>query len=584
MAVIVSRLQIRNFRSCKDATLDLARYTALIGRNNCGKSNCLSALQWLVQKKTLGVGDFNNPEQAVEVEGLLTGVTEEDLNTLDDKHRTKIAPFVQGQTLQIRQVQGPQDKGPSLLIRDANGEWKANPTGIPEAVKALLPDVIRIAAMDDAEEDASKAKTTTTIGKLLADMLEPIKARHEADLVPHLEQLEARLGASGMLRFEEFGRIDESINAKIADLFPGISIRLDFAVPSLQDIIRGGTVRVHEGDGAGRPFGYYGHGAQRAIQMALVRHLAELRRGTNDAGGATLLLVDEPELYMHPFAVEQVREALRQLSQSGYQVVFSTHSAQMVASHDARNALLMTKTAAEGTKVRPRMESVIQELVADPTHQLAQMFSLTNAAQVLFADKVVLTEGKTELRLLPFIFHKITGRTLGQTSLALVAQTGMNDTPKSLEILDALGLPGCAIVDLDFAFRAAPSNGLLDPADPDLAACKAILAVMQAEGAILLDPGNGLPVSKLAPVPSAKAFELLAARPEALPHITALVEKLRARRVWLWPGGAIEAHLGLASKKEADWLAFQVDCETKGVDAVCADAASVRRLVQWMQE
>ncbi|MGM3213321.1 ATP-dependent nuclease, partial [Klebsiella pneumoniae] len=153
----------------------------------------------------------------------------------------------------------------------------------------------------------------------------------------------------GAERFEELGRIDASINQKIADLFPGVSIKLDFPVPVLNDLIKAGTVKVYEGDGKGRGFGSYGHGAQRAIQMAMVRHLADLKRGVAIAGGVTLLLIDEPELFMHPFAVEQVREALRALSASGYQVVFSTHSAQMILARDAKNALLMTKKHPQGT-------------------------------------------------------------------------------------------------------------------------------------------------------------------------------------------------------------------------------------------
>ena len=165
-------------------------------------------------------------------------------------------------------------------------------------------------------------------------------------------------------------------------------------MPVFNDLIKAGTVKVYEGDGRGRAFGSYGHGAQRAIQMAMVRHLADLKRGDVAAGGVTLLLVDEPELFMHPFAVEQVREALRALSEAGYQVVFSTHSAQMILAKDAKNALLMTKKHPEGTKARPRMQSVVEQLVENPTHQLQQLFGLTNSSQILFSDKVVLTEGR----------------------------------------------------------------------------------------------------------------------------------------------------------------------------------------------
>src|SRR5690606_7400398 len=181
-------------------------------------------------------------------------------------------------------------------------------------------------------------------------------------------------------------------------------------------------------------------------------------------------------------AVEQVREALRSLSEAGYQVVFSTHSAQMILAKDAKNALLMTKHHAEGTRARPRMQSVVEQLVDNPTHQLHQLFSLTNSSQLLFADKVVLTEGKTELRLLPSIFQTVAGKTMGQSSLAIIAMSGVSDTRKSMDVLSALGLPACAIVDLDFAFRQATKHGFLQADDPDIAACKAILTRLAGAG------------------------------------------------------------------------------------------------------
>ena len=378
MTVYITELSIRNYRSCMNTTLQLSAYTALIGRNNCGKSNCLTALQWLVRKATLDIEDFHDPEQSVEVIGEFEGIAEADLALLEPVHRRRIEPLVVAGRLSMRRLQDVPGTAGALTMRDPNTlNWEALPTGIENSIKSLFPEPIRIGAMENAEEDASKAKTTTTIGKLLASMLETIRGLHEADLLPHIGELSARLSANGTQRFEELGKIDASINSKIDDLFPGMSIKLDFPIPQLIDLIKGGTVRVYEGEGGGRPFGSYGHGAQRAIQMAMVRHLAEVKRGAGGVGGATFLLVDEPELFMHPFAIEQVREALRALSTSGYQVIFSTHSAQMVSPQDAQNALIMRKDVATGTTARPKIRKIVEQLVEDPTHQLLHLFSLT---------------------------------------------------------------------------------------------------------------------------------------------------------------------------------------------------------------
>ena len=65
---------------------------------------------------------------------------------------------------------------------------------------------------------------------------------------------------------------------------------------------------------AGRDVSALGHGAQRSIQMALVRHLADIKRDSGEQASNTILLIDEPELYLHPQAIEVLRDALKTLS------------------------------------------------------------------------------------------------------------------------------------------------------------------------------------------------------------------------------------------------------------------------------
>src|SRR5690606_10389974 len=241
MAVYISDLDIRNFRSCVAASLQLTLFTPLVGLNNCGKSNCLTALQWLVRKARLGVDDFHDPAQPVQVVGTLSGVTEADLAVLEQKHRKRIEGYVRDGVLMVRREQ--QVAGGDTELTGMNpdtGDWEPNPTGIDNAISALFPDPIRIGAMENAEEDASKAKTTTTIGKLLASMLAAIQEQHEQALTPHLAAILGMISGEGGDRSEELARIAESINRKLSDLFPGIRIKLDFPTPAFNDLIKAG--------------------------------------------------------------------------------------------------------------------------------------------------------------------------------------------------------------------------------------------------------------------------------------------------------------------------------------------------------
>ncbi|WP_314442816.1 ATP-dependent nuclease [Massilia timonae] len=588
MTILIKDLSIINFRSCKNATVTLSAFTPLVGYNNCGKSNMLSAIQWLLRKSSLDGTDFNDTQKSVEVIGTITGITPDVVDTLDPKQRASIQPYIVAGVLKVRRCQlKPNAKATEILLHvwsmgEGEGKWVPNPNGIDNALSALLPDPIRIGAMENSAEDASKAKTTTTIGKLLAEFLNPVRNAHGQELSQHLLEVERRVTADGDLRLGELGNLDDSINSKVNEMFPGLNVKLDFPVPTIDEIIKSGTVRVYEDNGPGRSFSSYGHGAQRSIQIALIRHLADVRRANAINARTTLLLIDEPELYLHPVAIEQVRFALKQLSKTGYQVIFSTHSSQLVGTTDAQHTLLIRKSENLGTYSRQRLADAIQNVVPDSIHQMEQLFTLTNSSKILFSERVVLAEGKTEIRLLPCIFEQLTGASLGQKKIALIAQSGVNDTKKSKSILEAMDMPTKAIADLDYAFNGCITHGFVEPNDTDIKTLKNILAQMAAAGQVTLNPATGTPKNGV--IKASEAFTELAKNVDAKPAIKNLHVKLKTVGIWLWTNGAIEQHIGIDGKNETCWAAFQTKAETDGIDSICSDMVGLKELIQWLEE
>ncbi len=581
----LSKVIIKNYKSCRETELKLLSYTPLVGYNNAGKSNALSAIQWLLRKSSLKTEDYFDPEMPIEVIGIIDGISTELLNEMPAKQKASIKKYINSEQLQIKRVQEkPNAKAAEIRIsvwNKQNGEWILNPTGIDNAISALLPEPIRIGAMENAAEDSAKAKTSTTIGKLLAEFIAPVKAAHEADLSQHLNEVARRISCDGDSRFGELDTIDSKLNEKIDDLFPGMSVKLHFNTPVFDDLIKAGTIRVYEGQQVGRDFSSYGHGAQRSIQMALIQYLAEVKRSSVNGVATTLLLIDEPELYLHPFAIEQIREALIELSKNGYQVIISTHSAQMITPEYAENTLLIRKCEQQGTYARERLIDAIQRVIPNSTHQMEQIFSLSHSTQVLFAENVVLTEGKTELRLLPYIFKSIANKTMGQEKHALVAQGGVNDTKKSLDILKAMDLPAKAIVDLDYSFNGAVTHGFISNTDTDIVQLKAIFQRLEQEGKITINSSNGLPRNGI--VKASKAFELLASEQDAQPLIDSLHSKMLAQNIWLWKKGAIEAHIGTDSKDESAWALFKKNSDINGIEATCSDYQEVQELIEWLR-
>lgn len=582
MSHVLERLQIANFRSCNSVEVKLGAFVPLVGYNNAGKSNILSAIEWLFKSRFLPQSEFFDSESNVEVEGEIAGITAQILDQLDEAHRKRITPYIVGGRIKVKRVQTAGAKKAAdveFLIEHPTDGYKSNPTGIWNAIKCLFPEPIRVAAMDNAADDSAKSKSTSTIGKLLAEFCEAVRQNNAARINRHLGAISRRMSASGNKRLPELDAIDLSINRKIEDLFPGISLKLHFDVPTFEDIFKAGTVKVFEQQDIGRDFAAYGHGAQRSIQMALIRHLAEVKKEAESPTN-TLLLIDEPELYLHPFAIEQVREALHTLSQHGYQVIFSTHSAQMITAERAQHTLLVRKENHE-TLIRKRLKDALEVVLPRAQSQAQHLFALTQSNQILFANKVVLTEGTTETRLLPFIYKEITTCTLGQHQVAMVETRSVDNIPKSLRVLQEMDLPAAAIVDLDYAFRGAVGNGFISDTDPALIALKNILVRLESSGACTLDAG-GLP-TKNGIVTASEAFCLLAREADAIQHIESLHNQLLTHSIWLWTKGAIESHLNLSGKTEAVWAQFKTDVETDGLEPCCHDFDSINALVNWIK-
>jgi putative ATP-dependent endonuclease of OLD family len=590
MTHLLSEFTIRNFKSIQNETFDLSEFTPLVGYNNAGKSNILEAIKWLLRKTNLAETDFNDITQPVEMEGEISGITTIILGQLPANQQKSITPFLISESLFIKRVQPTPNAGVAnirLLVKDpANignvNEWKANPTGLDQAIQALFPEPIHIGAMENSEEDVSKNKNTTTIGKLLAEIIGPIQTSYSTQVQTALDGIKELLDVDGTSRAMELTAFDTAVNSKVESFFPGVSIKVHIPTPELKEVFSKGTIKVFENlNPSGKDVSALGHGAQRSIQMALVRHLADTKRATGGQTSNTILLIDEPELYLHPQAIEVLRDALKTLSNQGYQVIFSTHSPFMITSKDVENTILIRKNDTVGTHKRNSLRTAIASVASAHTSQLAIIFSLSNSSNILFAERVILAEGKTENRLLPKIIQKVSGQTLGLHKTALVPIDGSGSTRKTIEVLTAMAIPTKAVVDLDYALKEGESQGFLTAGDADVTAIKAHLATISPTHSINLN--GGWPTKTGSAMTASEAFALLARETAIQTNLASLKVKMQAVGIYIWTKGAIENHLGGIPKNEMGWANFNARLETEDLNVILpTDHTEINNLVTWL--
>lgn len=580
-------VRISNFRSCLDTKVFLEKYSPLVGPNNAGKSNILKAIKWCLRPSGLSDKDFADPTLKVTVTAKISGVTSQLLDSLEENHRASISPYVRNNAFYIRMEQSAPGGGKTLRkLYVSTGDdtqtdenlwsWRPNPSGLPEALQIIFPEPIFVESMDNATDDVSKYKTSSTIGKLLQLLSERIETEQH-ELVEALTIISQRLNFNGASRLQALTDFDSLASQRVQDFFPGVSLKIHVPTPSLSKLFTDGTIKIQEHGREMTDVDSLGHGAQRSIQMGLIRLLAEFQTQI-DAGQTTLLLIDEPELYLHPQAIELIRDALKILSNSNYQIIFSTHASLMIQQEDVPYANIVRKNQTGNTVVAERISEAISSVIDGNLNQARILFEIYNMNQILFSDRVLIAEGATEQSVLPYLF-KALNRQLSTYKTALVIADGCTGIHKIGRILDKIGIPFKALVDLDYAFTTARGANLLANNDEVLLAAIPMLSASATRNGFDLE--GGILPRRTGDRKAYIAYDLFASESASEEVIQELHERLKTKGYWLWKKGAIEQHLSLATKTTGDWISFKMRLKNEPATQVLDDYENLHQMTIW---
>lgn len=164
----------------------------------------------------------------------------------------------------------------------------------------------------------------------------------------------------------------------------------------------------------------------------------------------------------------------------------------MLNRENIADTVIVGKNPDSGVTTQKPLRQAVDEALSNAESQSRALFELGNLADIYFAGRVVLCEGKTDRRLLPLAYEQLYGRPPELDHLAFVSLGSCADIPKALPVLAAMGIKACEVVDLDFCYTHARSGGLLGKDAEDLSDAKARIALMQLDHGFTLS-GNGLP-------------------------------------------------------------------------------------------
>lgn len=278
------------------------------------------------------------------------------------------------------------------------GNWKSN-------ANSILPRAILVRAVQEAS-DETNAKDASTYGKLVNLIVERSLAQR-----PEMARLQAALDdvlalfrpdeANPNRQAQEVRDLQDRINRSLNEVVAGQAL-IRTEAPELRAMVLPSTSLVIRDAQAGinTAVEHQGHGLQRTLVITLLQLLADAQEqaapGSAPAPGrATILLIEEPELYLHPQMERLMRDVLQHLAaQADTQVACCTHSPIFLDIATNYRAIVRMFKTAQGDAVT---HQVTHDLFPGP-HQADKQRLNTVARfdptvnELFFAKHVVLVE------------------------------------------------------------------------------------------------------------------------------------------------------------------------------------------------
>lgn len=454
---------VQNYRSIKSTPrLELSPLTVLVGRNNEGKSNLLSALACALSLAQEGRTGLRRTSAArgqhqylferdfpVEMQGDASPnpskfMLEFALDPADMKaFKAAVGSKLNG-TLRIQfsvknsggvdfkvLVQGPAQRALSAQRAEISAFISArtqfeyigairSEENSQEIVSAMVSR-----ALFALEQDANYQRALRAVEEVEAPLLQSVSKHVETSLRPFLPAL----------------RSVEAIPSR------------DMRFRALRR-----SVEMWLDDGTRTPLSQKGDGVKNLAAIALAKAAAE----TSAGGRNLILLIEEPEAHLHSGAIHSLNTLLEEIA-AERQVIISTHEPALV-----RRDRLEANVLVEDNRAHP----------AKSLDELRQALGVQLGDNLASAELVVLVEGQTDAQLLQAYAEAVDSRLTAAVRggrLAFRTLSGAGNLPHQLRLYRSLVCDALAVLDDDEegnnAYSKAKSEGLLEGASVFLTRC-----------------------------------------------------------------------------------------------------------------
>lgn len=346
MAEITS-VEFKEYKALKNFSLRLGARNVLVGPNNCGKSTIIGAFRVLAEG--LRMARSKSPERIVIDDSVIRGyripkesiaISTENVHTdYRDTDSTVIFRVSNGNQLRLLFP----ERGGCILVPETN----RTPILSPKSFNSEFPlNISVVPVLGPLEQDEPRVEPATVQRNL------------------HTTRASRHFRNYWFYRPEEFDRFSKLVR----DTWPKMSID--------EPVDDGDTIHMFcTEERIPRELFWSGFGFQVWCQL-----LTHLVRGSE----ASIIVVDEPEIYLHPDLQRQLLDILFTLGPS---IVMATHSAEMIGAADPRDIVLIDK------KARSAKRLASDDLVQGVLDLIGSIHNVT-LTRIAKHRKVLFVEGK----------------------------------------------------------------------------------------------------------------------------------------------------------------------------------------------
>ncbi|MFD2171500.1 ATP-dependent nuclease [Tumebacillus lipolyticus] len=407
----LSKLIIKHFR-CIGSTpvvIELDDIVVLVGPNNAGKSSILRAYEVVMsegsQAGRLTRDDFPNGEITPDT------LPEIELHTVvydDPPGRRWIQIDPQTGEMVVREKWIWPDVGEPVRrgFDVEKGDWAEQvPWGAPNVANARRPQPHRVDAFTNPKEQSDKI-----MSMLLSVLNERIKQTDYTLLLEKMAEVQKLIVEQS---HTQIAAVEAGVSELFSQVFPDYQIRFDarpeddldkaiqfFKVPQLL---------MGPRDGFQSTIDRQGSGARRTMLWAALRYISESgydkpkARSKKAIDSPTsrphVLLLDEPELCLHPNAVREACRVLYDLPKTGeWQVMVTTHSPAFLDLSRDNTTIIRVERSTDGTIKGTTLFRPERAQLDEDDKQKLKLLNLCDphVGEFFFGGSVLVVEGDTE--------------------------------------------------------------------------------------------------------------------------------------------------------------------------------------------